>query len=343
MILNAMIIVLKILQYSLKKARKSFRYSLRPHKYMNLSFTFATIRTLFGFLFRFASFRHFFRFFSRQNETILEIIQLFYIFVCLKQQNMSTIGQRRKHILDHIRKDGFVKVSELAEALGVTQTTIRKDLRFLEAQGVLQRAHGSAIPPSQQMVDINLSAKKLINFEAKQKIAAKAASLIEADDSILIASGSTITLFAEALKPKVRLNVVSISVNISAQLGDIPGISVMQVGGILYGNTLSVLGAEASNTIENLFCSKVFFGVDGIDLDYGLTCGTGEEASITKKMMQSSQTSIVLSDSSKIGQRGFARICEVEDIDILITDSGISEEARQRIEKLGVNLIIVDL
>lgn len=255
---------------------------------------------------------------------------------------MSTLGQRRKHILDHIRKDGFVKVSELAETLGVTQTTIRKDLRFLEAQGVLQRAHGSAIPPSQQIMDINLSAKKLINFEAKQKIAQKAASLIEADDSILIASGSTITMFAEALKPKGRLNVVSISVNISAQLGDIPGITVMQVGGILYANTFSVLGAEASNTIENLFCSKVFFGVDGIDLDYGLTCGTGEEASITKKMMHSSQTKIVLSDSSKIGQRGFARICEVEDIDILITDSGIPEEARQRIEKMGVKLIIVD-
>ena len=97
---------------------------------------------------------------------------------------MSTIGQRRKQILDHIRKDGFAKVSELAEALGVTQTTIRKDLRFLEAQGVLQRAHGSAIPPTQQMMDINLSAKKLINFEAKQKIAAKAASLIEPDDYI---------------------------------------------------------------------------------------------------------------------------------------------------------------
>ena len=255
---------------------------------------------------------------------------------------MSTLGQRRKHILEHIRKDGFVKVSELADALGVTQTTIRKDLKFLEAQGVLQRAHGSAISPSQQIMDINLSAKKLINFEAKQKIAQKAASLIEADDSILIASGSTITLFAEALKPKGRLNVVSISVNISAQLGDVPGITVMQVGGILYTNTFSVLGAEASNTIENLFCSKVFFGVDGIDLEYGLTCGTGEEARITKKMIQSSQTKIVLSDSSKIGQRGFARICEVEEIDILITDSGISEEARQRIEKLGIKLIIAD-
>lgn len=253
---------------------------------------------------------------------------------------MSTIGQRRKYILDHIVKDGFVKVSDLAESLGVTQTTIRKDLNYLESQGVLQRAHGSAIPPSQQMMDLNLSAKKLINFEAKQKIAEKAASLIKSDDSILVASGSTISLFAEALKPKGRLNVVSISVNISAHLGDIPGITVMQVGGILYGNTLSVLGAEASKTIENLYCSKVFFGVDGIDLDYGLTCGTGEEASITQKMMQSSQTKIVLSDSSKVGQRGFARICEVGDIDILITDSGMPLETRQRIENMGVKLII---
>ncbi len=255
---------------------------------------------------------------------------------------MSTIGQRRKYILDHIVKDGFVKVSELAESLGVTQTTIRKDLNYLESQGVLQRAHGSAIPPTQQMMDLNLSAKKLINFEAKQKIAEKAASLIKSDDSILVASGSTISLFAEALKPKGRLNVVSISVNISAHLGDIPGITVMQVGGILYGNTLSVLGAEASKTIENLYCSKVFFGVDGIDLDYGLTCGTGEEASITQKMMQSSQTKIVLSDSSKVGQRGFARICEVGDIDILITDSGMPLETRQRIENMGVKLIIAE-
>lgn len=255
---------------------------------------------------------------------------------------MSSIAARRHYILDHIVKDGFVKVSELAESLGVTQTTIRKDLKYLESQGILQRSHGSAMPSSQQITDINLSAKKLINYEAKQKISKAAASLITNDDSILIASGSTITVFAETLKPKGRLNVVSISVNISAHLGDIPGITVMQVGGILYGNTLSVLGAEASKTIENLYCSKVFFGVDGIDLDYGLTCGTGEEASITQKMMQSSQTKIVLSDSSKVGQRGFARICEVGDIDILITDSGMPMETRQRIENMGVKLIIAE-
>lgn len=255
---------------------------------------------------------------------------------------MSTIGERRKYILDHIVRDGFVKVAELSESLGVTQATIRKDLNYLESQGVLQRAHGSAMPTTLPVMDINLSTKKLINFEAKQKIAEKAVEMIQTDDSIMIASGSTITVFAESLKPKGRLNVVSISVNISAHLGDIPGITVMQVGGILYGNTLSVLGAEASNTIENIFCSKVFFGVDGIDLDYGITCGTGEEASITYKMMQSSQNSIVLADSSKIGKRGFARICELSEIDILITDSGLPMETRRRIEEMGVKLIIAE-
>ena len=255
---------------------------------------------------------------------------------------MTTISERRKYILEQISKEGFVKVAELAKALGVTQVTIRKDLNYLETYGVLQRAHGSAIHPTQQTTDINLSSQKLINFEQKKKIAEKAVSLVTNNESIFLASGSTITVFAESLKPKGKLNVVSISVNISAHLGDIPGITVMQVGGILYGNTLSVLGAEASKTIESLYCSKVFFGVDGIDLDYGVTCGTGEEASITNKMMQSSQTTIVLADSSKFGMRGFARICEIGDIDIIITDSGLPMETRQRIEKLGVKLIIAE-
>lgn len=255
---------------------------------------------------------------------------------------MSTINERRRYILDQIAKDGFVKVAELARALGVTPVTIRKDLNYLETYGVLQRAHGSAIQPGPQSTDMSLSALKLVNYEQKRKIAQAAVSLIKNDESIFIASGSTITVFAESLKPKGKLNIVSISVNISAHLGDIPGVTVMQVGGVLYGNTLSVLGAEASKTIESLYCSKVFFGVEGLDLDYGLTCGTSEEASITQKMMNSSQTKIVLTDSSKLGKRGFAKICDVGDIDVLITDSGMPMETRQRITDLGVQLIIAE-
>ena len=251
---------------------------------------------------------------------------------------MSAIAERRKYILDSIVREGFVKVSVLAEKFGVTQTTIRKDLNHLEAKGLLYRAYGSALPTAAQVMDITMSTKRLINFEKKQKIAEAAAALIENDDSIIIAS--TMTIFAEVLKPKGRLNVVSTAVNISAHLGDIQGITVMQVGGLLYSNTLSVLGAEANNAISNVFCSKAFIGVDGLDPDYGITCATTEEASLTRQIIRSAKKCVVLTDSSKLGKRGFARICQMENVDILITDDGLPENARARLEELGVRLII---
>lgn len=253
---------------------------------------------------------------------------------------MISISERRKRILNCINSEGMVKVDDMSKVFNVSSITIRKDLNYLENKGLITREHGKAVPYAQNSLDINVNSKKLINYDAKRKIAAKANSFINENDSILIASGSTIAVFAETLQPKKRLNVVSISVNISAHLGDIPGVTVQQVGGILYGNTLSVLGAEASNTIENLYCSKVFFGVDGIDLEYGVTCATGEEASITQKMMKSAKTTIVLTDSTKLGRRGFARICDISDIDVLITDGNMPIEAQQRIESLGVKLIV---
>lgn len=253
---------------------------------------------------------------------------------------MSSLAERRKYILESIVKDGFVKVSDLAEKFGVTQTTIRKDLTHLEEKGLLYRAYGSALPTTTQVMDINMGTKRLINYDAKHRIAAAAAALIESDDSIIVASGSTVTIFAEMLKPKNRLNVVCTAVNISSHLGDIPGITVMQVGGLLYSNTLSVLGAEAKNTISNVFCHKAFFGVDGLDPGYGITCGTNEEANLTQQIMRSSKKSIVLTDSSKFMKRGLARICPLQDVDILITDDGLPLEARRRIEEMGVKLII---
>lgn len=114
----------------------------------------------------------------------------------------------------------------------------------------------------------------------------------------------------------------------------------MQVGGILYSNTLSVLGAEANSSISNVFCSKAFIGVDGFDPDYGITCAASEEASLTQQIIKSAKKCVVLTDSSKLGKRGFARICPMEDVDILITDDGLPESVRGKLEDLGVKLII---
>ncbi len=253
---------------------------------------------------------------------------------------MTSIAERRKFILDTIFQNGFVRVADLAEALSVTQATIRKDLTSLEGQGLLYRAYGSALPTTAQVMDISLNTKKLINFKKKQRIAARAIGLLQENDSIIMGAGSTVEVMAELLKPKGRLNVVTCAVNVSMALGDMSGVSVMQLGGILYGNSLCVIGSETKSQLKNLHCSKLFFGVDGIDPEAGITCATVEEAELLAQMMGIVSTSVVLADSSKVGYRGFSRICGCGDVDILITDSGISDEARKAVEKTGVKVIV---
>ncbi len=253
---------------------------------------------------------------------------------------MTTIAERRKFILDSIFKDGFVKVANLADVLQVTQATIRKDLTHLENEGLLYRAYGSAMPTSPHVMDINLNTKRLINFKKKERIAKKAVELLAENDSILMGAGSTVQVMAETLKPKGRLNVVTPAVNVAIALGDMSGVSVMQLGGILYGNSMCVIGTEAKSMLQNLQCTKLYFGVDGVDPAGGASCATVEEAELLSLMARVADTVIVLADSSKIGAHGFGRICSTREIDILITDSGIKEESRKAFEKSGVKVIV---
>ena len=253
---------------------------------------------------------------------------------------MTSIAERRKFILDRIFKDGFVKVADLADALQVTQATIRKDLTHLENEGLLYRANGSAMPTSAQVMDINLNTKRLINLKRKERIAKKAVELLLENDSIILGAGSTVQVMAETLKPKGRLNVVTPAVNVALALGDMSGVSVMQLGGLLYGNSMCVIGTEAKSMLQNLQCTKLFFGVDGVDPQGGATCATVEEAELISLMSKVAETVIVLADSSKIGAHGFARICTSRDINILITDSGIKDDIRKAFERAGVKVIV---
>ena len=254
---------------------------------------------------------------------------------------MTSIAERHKYILDNINQKGFVKVADLAEALGVTPTTIRKDLNILESRGALHRAYGSALTSSAPVLDINLNTKRLHHFAEKRRIAQRAVSLVGENDSVIISSGSTMAVFAENLTPKGRLNVVTPAVNIAMLLGDVPGITVMQLGGILYGNSMCVTGIEAINKLSQIHCSKIFFGVDGIDAEAGITCLAMEEADLTRKMIEVCDMAIVLADSSKIGFKGFSRICQIDEVDVIVTDSGISLESKRKIESLGVRVIVV--
>ena len=150
------------------------------------------------------------------------------------------------------------------------------------------------------------------------------------------------TEFAEAIKREFRshLNVVTTFLKTSVLLNDVEEINVVQLGGCVHKKSLSAIGVYAEAALSDFSCSKLFFGVDGIDLEHGITTSTIEEAKLTQVMMRSASKIIILADSSKFGQRGFGRICALEDIDVIVTDERIPEQMVSIIEEAGVDLII---
>ena len=239
---------------------------------------------------------------------------------------MLSVAERHKYILDHLNKYGFVRITDVANELGVTKVTIRKDVKILEAKGLLYKVHGSARSANPHVADTDVHVKGNVNREEKERIARKAVELLNDNDSIIMASGSTIYAFAEAIKREFRshLNVVTTFLKTSVLLNDVEEINVVQLGGCVHKKSLSAIGGYA----------------DGIDLEHGITTSTIEEAKLTQVMMRSASKIIILADSSKFGQRGFGRICSLEEIDVIVTDSRISEQAVAMAEEAGVDLVI---
>ena len=122
---------------------------------------------------------------------------------------MLSIAERRKYILDSLNRHGFVRVADMAAEMNVTKATVRKDMEFLESRNLLYRTHGSASPVNPLVQDVSVHVKSAVNSEIKQKIAVEAAGLICPDDSVFIASGSTVYAFAERIRPVGHLNVVT--------------------------------------------------------------------------------------------------------------------------------------
>ncbi|MCO6026285.1 DeoR/GlpR family DNA-binding transcription regulator [Prevotella cerevisiae] len=251
-----------------------------------------------------------------------------------------TKEDRQSLILSQLMKQGSLLVSDLALALDVSTVTIRKDLTELEKKGRLYRSHGRAIMMNPFANNRSISEKGKVYQEEKYCIGREAARLITKDDSIIIASGTTVQAFARSIKPSHRLTVVSASLPVSEALAANEGVDIIQLGGNLRHSSLSVIGLYAETFLKDCFFSKLFLGVDGIDLDFGFTTTNMGEAQLNQKMIDSAQKTIVLADSSKFGRRGFAKIGNMDDIDMIITDDHITDSQKEAIESLGIDLII---
>mgnify|MGYP001455674694 FL=1 len=252
-----------------------------------------------------------------------------------------TKEERQSIILELLIQHNSILVTDLATHLNVSSVTIRKDLTDLEREKKLYRNHGKAILIDPYIDNRNVSEKEKLYVEEKRLIGMKAASLITPKDSILIASGTTMHALARSIVPADELTVITASMEVSNILASEKNIYIIQLGGILRHSSLSVVGKYAENILADFSCSKLFIGVDGIDLDFGITTTDMMEASLNRVMIQTAQKTIVLADSSKFGRRGFSKIVDTKDVDHIITDSHISPSTAHAIEEMGIELTIV--
>ena len=260
-----------------------------------------------------------------------------------KHLNNMTKNERHSAIMNLLMKNGSIAVTELSDALKVSSVTIRKDLTELEKQKKLYRNHGKAMLIDPYMSNRSVNEKEKLFINEKQAIARLGASIVNDKESSIIASGSSVTALARELVTKDQLTVISASMTVSEILCQNDKFDIIQLGGFLRHSSLTVVGKYAEMCLADFACSKLFLGVDGIDIDFGLTTTNLMEAQLNRVMMNAAAKTIVLADSSKFGKRGFSRICGIEDVDHIITDRNIPDAYAKHITDMGIRLTIADV
>ena len=246
--------------------------------------------------------------------------------------------QRREEIIDLIRENGKVRVSELSKKYEISEVSIRKDLEVLEAQGQLSRVHGGAVGLNKLYVNMDLSERFKTNAQAKRKLAEFAASFIEDNDTIMMNAGTTLTYVLRAIRDKKNITIVTNSVQNATEAALFTSFNVILLGGELDSKYQFTYGEDAIKQLENYHANKCILSVDGICSTAGLTLYYSNEAPLAKKMIECSGEVIVTADSSKLGKNVFARVTDASKMNVLVTTSSDNRAELERLKKLGVKI-----
>jgi len=252
----------------------------------------------------------------------------------------NNTAARRQAILEHIRQQGSVRVEAMAQEFSVSEVTIRNDLKYLEEQGLILRSHGGALLRENVSFDHPLVEKRRLHMQEKQKIAQAAALLVEDGDSIILDSGTTTYEILHFLSERTELTILTNAVNIAYAAISLPNAQTILTGGFMRKKSFSLIGPDAEGLFAKYYVDKVFMGVDGLDLNYGISTPNPEEAALNRIMVEISREVIVVADSSKFHRRSLSKICSLNCINKLITDDQIEDSFKQELEHQGVTVII---
>ncbi|CAI0694275.1 Glycerol-3-phosphate regulon repressor [Serratia quinivorans] len=250
--------------------------------------------------------------------------------------------KRRELIIDQLCREGSVRVEQLSAQFSVSSVTIRSDLRQLEKSGCAVRAYGGAMLNKQFAFDRPLQDKGRLNRDVKYAIACAAAELVNDGDAIILDSGSTTSQMAQQLVGKKDLVVMTNALNIAFELANNEQVDLMVVGGSVRRKSWSLYGPAAEQHMRQFRFDKLFLGVDGFDLQSGITTPDPGEAQLNRAMCDVAREVIAVADASKFGRTSFCMIREIGQIQRLVTDSRIPESYLHALNHLGVDVIIAD-
>lgn len=251
------------------------------------------------------------------------------------------IEERRQHIVAIAYKEGRVRVRDLSKALGISQITIRKDLDYLQARGLLQRSHGGAIPAQPgALFDPTLQEKEKSHHSEKERIGAAAAEMVEEGQCVMLDSGTTTTSVAYALKKFSHLTIITNAVNIAADLTG-TGFEIILTGGIVRERSFSLVGPLAEDMLAEMHSDILFLGMDGFDLEAGLTTPNLLESRVNRAMVNAAQRVVAVCDSTKFSRRSLSRIIPVTGIHHVITDAGLPKSVQEALDSLEIGVTIV--
>jgi DeoR family transcriptional regulator of aga operon len=255
--------------------------------------------------------------------------------------------RRWNELLELLAADGQLQVEQAAKALGVSAATVRRDFDELASQQMLTRIRGGAVAQGISY-DLPLRYKSERHPSEKHRIGAAAAGLVRPGQIAGLNGGTTTTEVARALAIRADLTsgaaspavtVVTNALNIATELAVRQHIKIVSTGGVARPQSYEMIGPLATGVLEQVTLDIAILGVDGIDAAAGATAHHEGEASINRLMADRAARVVVAADSSKIGRRAFARICTVAEVDVLVTDTGISASDAASFTESGVQVI----
>jgi DeoR/GlpR family transcriptional regulator of sugar metabolism len=251
------------------------------------------------------------------------------------------LGERKASILERLERDGRVQVAELAASLGVSEVTVRKDLKELESLSLLKRVHGGAVVARRSKYNLSLGDKIGSLSASKLAIAEAALAFVHDGDTLILDAGSTTLALARLLPGRVRgLTIVTNSLPIIAELFQVPDFELISLGGAVRQHSLAMIGPLTVAGLQRLHADRAFLGATGVTLERGLCTPNIVEAETKAAMVEAATERIALVDHSKFGQASLAPFASLKKLDRLITDRPLPDDYATYVRGLGVEVSI---